>query len=48
MTALPFEYEGRFTCPVTDCPRHQQGYATLHEKKQHVREAHATTRKAKR
>lgn len=42
MTALPFEYEGRYRCPV--CPL---GFHSLPEKKQHIRIHHSSTKKAK-
>lgn len=43
MTALPFEYEGRYRCPV--CPL---GFHTLQDKKKHVRVAHPRPKKSKR
>lgn len=35
MTALPFEYEGRYRCPV--CPR---GFASLKDKRTHIKHEH--------
>lgn len=35
MTALPFEYEGRYCCPV--CPRR---FVTLQGKRTHIKHEH--------
>jgi hypothetical protein len=43
MTAMPIEHTGRYRCPA--CPL---GFHTLQDKKHHLRESHADTKKARR
>ena len=44
---IPNDWVRTYRCPITECVRHNNGFATLKAKKHHVKTKHAGTKKAK-